>query len=278
MFGHDALAASVLAELPTGMSAHQTEHYVVIYRGDLDYARRVATLFETLHRAFFAFWENQKVPVEPPGSPLVAVIWPDAASYAAHAAEQVGPGSGSMIGYYHLMTNRMVTYRIEDIERSVATLVHEATHQLAFNCSLQTRLADNPLWVSEGLAMFFESPDLASSRGWRGVGRVNVVNLRRYRAGIGRRAEDSLQNLIATDAPFADPSAAGDAYGQSWALTYFLIRTRRDDYLRYLQTLSSNLPLRSSDGRARLQAFQEAFGPIDQLEAAFRRYMLKVRG
>src|SRR5690606_26419230 len=36
------------------------------------------------------------------------------------------------------------------------TLIHEATHQLAFNLGLHSRLGETPRWVVEGLAMLFE--------------------------------------------------------------------------------------------------------------------------
>ena len=38
------------------------------------------------------------------------------------------------------------------------------------NTGLQTRYADNPFWVSEGLAVFFETPDLRSKNGWNAIG------------------------------------------------------------------------------------------------------------
>ena len=47
------------------------------------------------------------------------------------------------------------------------TVIHEATHQIAFNCGLHTRYADNPLWLTEGMALYFETPDLRSRSGWR---------------------------------------------------------------------------------------------------------------
>ena len=50
--------------------------------------------------------------------------------------------------------------------RTVSTIVHEATHQIAFNCGLHTRLSDCPRWFSEGIAMYFETPDLRSAKGW----------------------------------------------------------------------------------------------------------------
>ena len=47
-----------------------------------------------------------------------------------------------------------------EAERQIATILHEACHQIAFNTGLQTRLGDYPLWVSEGIATFFEATDL----------------------------------------------------------------------------------------------------------------------
>ena len=66
-----------------------------------------------------------------------------------------------------------------EAEQSVATIIHEATHQIAFNSGLQTRFADVPLWVSEGMAVFFETPDLQSAKGWRTIGAVNTTRLDR---------------------------------------------------------------------------------------------------
>ena len=66
-------------------------------------------------------------------------------------------------------------------ERTVATIVHEATHQLAYNTGLQTRYAGNPMWVSEGIAVYFETPDLDSARGWRYIGAINRLHLNHFR-------------------------------------------------------------------------------------------------
>ena len=62
-----------------------------------------------------------------------------------------------------------------DWSETERTIVHEAVHQLAYNSTLQRRMADNPYWVSEGLATYFESPDLNSLRGWRNIGAINTV-------------------------------------------------------------------------------------------------------
>ena len=107
---------------------------------------------------------------------------------------------------------------------NVATIVHEATHQLAYNSGLQTRYADNPLWLSEGLAMFFETPDFRSDKGWRKVGSVHPVRLRHFRKALDSRPPDRLERLLRGDAAFRDPETAGTAYAEAWSLSYYLLR------------------------------------------------------
>ena len=87
----------------------------------------------------------------------------------------------------------------------VATIVHEATHQIAFNCGLQTRLSDIPLWLCEGMAVYFEAPDLASSRGWRGIGRVNYPRLTTFRRNQPTWRRDTLVTMLADNQRFRDP-------------------------------------------------------------------------
>ena len=89
-------------------------------------------------------------------------------------------------------------------EPLVATIIHEATHQIAFNCGLQTRFADIPLWVSEGIAVYFETPDLTNSKGWKEIGAVNRPRLDRFREYLTRRPADSLSTLISDDTRLRD--------------------------------------------------------------------------
>ena len=130
-----------------------------------------------------------------------------------------------------------------DAERMVATIVHEATHQLAFNCGLQNRYADIPVWLSEGMAIYFETPDLQSSTGWRTIGSVNRVRLQGFREYLPRRKSESLKTLLMDDDRMRDPRTALDAYAEAWALNYFLIRQRPKQYVEYLKILEQKPPL-----------------------------------
>ena len=165
-----------------------------------------------------------------------------------------------------------------NLERNIATIIHEGTHQLAYNCGMQTRFADNPMWVSEGLAMFFESPDMSSPRGWRGIGRVNQVNLRRWRNYLPHRPEESLATLLADDMRFRNASTAEDAYGEGWALTYFLIKTKRKEYTAFMKRLSAGKPLATKSARERIDIFEESFGmTLTQADKALKTYMRRLR-
>lgn len=76
-------------------------------------------------------------------------------------------------GYYSITSNRMVLYDRPLTEAAwfsnSTVIMHEATHQLAFNVGIHQRLSQTPLWVAEGLASLFEAkgyfdPMLSSSR------------------------------------------------------------------------------------------------------------------
>ena len=223
-------AQRLLAELPPGFRIHQTANYVICYNTSEAYAEWCGGLYERLYRAFYSFWKNQGWDLRKPQFPLVALVFDDRASYAQYAEKELGDATSSIIGYYNMRTNRVTMYDLTGIdelrerqrgvssaahinqilsqpaaERTVATIVHEATHQLAYNSGLQTRFAGNPTWVSEGIAVYFETPDLRSSRGWRNIGSVNRLHLQQFQRSLNNRPDDALLKLLTDDARFRDP-------------------------------------------------------------------------
>ena len=159
----------------------------------------------------------------------------------------------------------------------VSTIVHEATHQIAFNCGLQTRLSDIPLWLCEGMAVYFEAPDLTSSRGWRGIGRVNYPRLETFRRNLPNWRRDSLVTLLADNRRFRDPSTAIAAYADAWALNYYLIKYRSQEYAAYLKMLAEKPPLVEDDPDTRLAEFKQHFGDLKSLERDFLKQMSRRR-
>lgn len=272
-------------QLPTGFNVYKTKHYVLVYNTSDIYVKWVAELFERLHRNFYNYWKSRGFKLEEPRFPLVAVVFSNKASYLAYAQREIGDSAQAMIGYYNMKTNRMVTYDLTGVdglvpsgtrissdavirqilsqpqaERTVATIVHEAVHQLAYNSGLQARLAANPLWLSEGLAMYFETPDAKSSKGWGAIGKVNQHNLRLFAQFVPSRPVDSLLTLISDDKRLRESTTAGQAYPESWALTYFLMNTYSKQFVEYLKELAELPPLGEVPQRDRIEQFKKHFG------------------
>ena len=274
----DEIQSRLENELGQGFAEYRTQHYVICYNSTEAYAKQVGALFEQLYRSFFIFWKNQRWELPEPKYPLVAVVLRDHESFLSYATNDIGDTAKSVIGYYHLGSNRMITFNVPDWERNVATIIPEATHQLAYNCGMQRRFADNPMWVSEGLAMFFETPDRRNPRNWRAIGSINQVNLRRWIQAYPRRTSDSLVTLLADDMRYRTSGEATAAYAEGWALTYFLIKTKRKEYVKYLRLLSEGKYLAEKTKRQRIDEFEECFDmTLEQTERAFLAYMRRLR-
>jgi Protein of unknown function (DUF1570) len=293
----DEIGKQLAAELPE-FKSHATQHYLIYYNTSTAYARWVGGLFEGLHKAFYTYWSQRGAVLHEPEFPLVALVFDGQSSFAKHAHQEIGERAASIIGYYSLKTNRVTmcdltgveansslsernaSARIHQIlsqpaaERNVATIVHEATHQLAFNSGLQTRYADMPFCISEGIAMYFETPNLESTKGWRNVGAVNRVNLGIFRRYLPRRPAGSLETLLTDDKRFSNSATDDDAYAEAWALSYFLLQKRAKVYVKYLAALAEQKPLVDVEPAERIRTFQQFFGEdLSGLEGEFLRYM-----
>ena len=292
------LAAELDRSVAPGFQVTQTRHYTIVSSADPRFSRWVGTLFERLRTAFVAYWKGRGVKLSDAEFPLVAIVLRDRSQFSKFAVSDAKLDPSSATGYYSILSNRIVLYdiarlpgrppaatsveiqrRLATAPRAIATVVHEAAHQVAYNCGLNRRLADNPLWLVEGMAVFFETPDLRSRSGWRTVGKVNVPRLVRFADFVGRRRRPgSLQTLVRSDRRLREGESVADAYAEAWALNYFLLRTRRKQYAAYLKTVSAKPLLRWDTPETRQSDFEAAFGEDwDELDRVFLKYMSRVR-
>ena len=293
----DELSRELRNQLGDRFEIVTTRHYVVATSAGKPYALWCAALFERLLVAFTNYWRQRGLELTEPEFPLIAVVLRNERDFANFASSDVGPQVASAKGYYSIEHNRIVLYDLTAGDRApaatpgeiarrvaaspfnIATVIHEATHQMAFNSGLHTRLADNPLWVTEGMAMYFETPDLTSRTGWKSVGQVNDLRQRQFLEALARRrGPGSLRKLLESDQRFTDPEQSGDAYAEAWALTYFLARTRPREYVAYLKRLGEKPRLVWDEPKDRIQLFAETFGDnLDQFDADFVRYLKKLK-
>lgn len=169
-------------------------------------------------------------------------------------------------------SNKWGTAGLEDLRN---TIIHEGTHQVAFNRGLHSRIGSNPRWVVEGLAMVFESEGLRSGTG-RQTDRLNrerFLWFNEYRKK--RRAKKSLATFLKSDQLFQ--TAALDAYSEAWALSFYLLETRPRKYIRYLKLVSRNSRGRNYTGSERLQDFRRLFHEnLEWLEVDYLRFYDKL--
>ncbi len=299
------LSRQLLEELPEGFKIHSTDHYLVAYETERAYAKWIGNLYEgKLKKSFKRFWKNRKfrIKAQEPDFPLVAIIFANKVSFTAWMQRELGQPPGDTLAYYNIMTNRVAMYDLaagrgngvsqnRDFDailrdpRSipmVTTIIHEGTHQLMFNTGLQTRLADTPYWLNEGIAMFFETPDLMKKQGWRGPGKTNHERLGRMLQFAKKRPTNSLQTLIETDKRLqAGGLESANAYAESWAMIHFLINRKPERFTEYLKHLSEKKRdvvvdpnFINTRAKKRISDFKTFFGEdLSKLDAEFLDYV-----
>jgi hypothetical protein len=151
------------------------------------------------------------------------------------------------------------------------TMIHEATHQVAFNVGLHSRTRANPQWVVEGLATVFEPDGMRiSSKGRDVKHRINRERHVWFQNYVKRRPANSLGDFVESDDLFK--KATLDAYSQAWALSFFLIETRPRKYATYLKRLAAG------SGKDRTKLFAEVFGTNTRmLEAEMLRFFRRLK-
>ena len=296
----EQLGQRLLPEAKTRLPDQQfevvkTKHYVICTSAGRKYAEWCGELLERLFRAFLLHWKQKKVELSEPAHPLPIVILANRQQFAQYATADEGPSAAESQGYYSIKSNRVVLFDLTATSQSapakstaeinrkiaaspfnVATVVHEATHQIAFNSGMHTRMADNPLWVTEGMAMYFETPDLRSRSGWRTIGKPNRVRSNQLKDAIRkkRRSSELFTSILSEDKPFLDAKNAADSYAEAWALTYFVIKTRREQYSKYIKRLQEKKRLFWDKPEDRLREFEECFeAQAADIEKEYLRYM-----
>lgn len=272
------LAQLLLADLGEEFTVTQTEHYLILANSNEDYAEFCGKLLEKVHTEFTELMRELEVPLRLPEQPLPVLIFASTAEFQAHA-ERMHPevSFDETPGFYSvrdnlvllqdltrdrgLKTSAAIRRKLADQPLQLATIVHEAVHQLAFNSGVQVRLADNPVWFSEGLALCFEQTSTRTALLWT---RPNLVNARHHPEFV-RIAGDSdafipLQELIQQDLFFQQSQTAPAAYAESWALTTWLLRERPKQLAAWIARLSQLKPLQAVAPADRAAMFLDTIG------------------
>jgi hypothetical protein len=292
----DELGNDLLLQVPNGFEIHQTEHYVICSNSSEEYSEFVGKLLEKVLDQYFKFMSEQEINIRQPAAKLPVIILQSEAEFKEFAASQHPETSfEDTPGYYSLRENQVllqnltrdrslrsstaIRKRLADQPLQVATMVHEAIHQLAFNTGLQIRMADNPVWLSEGLALYFEPIAARSSNLWTRPGLVSdrhhpvfVTNSENGTARIPFR------DLLSTDKAFLSADTVAMAYAESWGLTSYLFRQQKEGMKKYLTKISQRKPLQRVSPEERVAEFEDSFGKSsDEIERETVSFVRRLR-
>jgi len=267
------LRAELLRELGRGFSVSGTGHYVVAH--PVGERNRWPQRFEDLYRSFVHYFSVRGFKLKEPDVPLIGVVCGDRRQFARYTSAPPG-----VLGFYSLRTNRITLYDISraegfaDWHKTDKTILHEATHQAAFNTGIHSRYVAPPTWVAEGLATLFEAPGVYDSRHYPNrEDRINQSRLDDFRRLVlPQHSPELIQTLVADDRLFR--SAPGPAYAESWALTFYLVETQSRKYADYVARTAARPPFTEYTAQQRLADFTAVFGDNwPMLEARLLRFI-----
>lgn len=243
-----------------------------------------AAPFEELYGRFHAYFRSRGMQLESPDFPMVAVVLRTRGEFdrfltTYHSYDR------QVLGYYNPRSNRIITYdqaggksRSKEWFFNTSTIIHEATHQTAFNTGLHSRYAPVPRWISEGLAMLFEAKGVNNSMYYGKqedrINRDRLVSLKRfYQQGA---VKGKLRSLILSDDLFrSNPQLA---YALSWGTTFYLSEKRPTKYMMFLKNDASRSDFQGYSSKQRAQDFARVFGnDVRGLEARMEQFFTDLK-
>ncbi len=254
-----------------------TGHFLVVHPvGQKQWAER----FEDMYRSCIMYFSVRGFQISNPQFPLVAIVFPTQDDFRRYAAHESIPAGAGLLGYYSPQTNRVALFDIgdgksnsEQGKQNLATVVHEASHQTAFNTGIHSRWSPPPRWVAEGLGTMFEAPGVGDSRSYPSEhDRVNQGRLKDFKQLLSKRKPAAFVDLINSDRQFdRDPVTA---YAEAWAFTFFLVEKMPRDYAKYLAKTASRPAFMAYSSAQRLKDFTDVFGDnMAMLDARFLRFI-----
>lgn len=292
----EQMAGLLQEQMGDTFQAVETEHFLLCSQASELYTEYCGKLLERVHDEYYEFCADHKLPVQPLAVKLPVIIFRDPATLREFAVRQHPETDFSSVpGYYSIRHNQMLisgaaaakTYRratdvtreVRKHRRDIETVVHEAVHQLAFNSGLQIRYADNPMWLSEGLAVYFESTSGRSSLGWSRPGEVSRLHLPTIKPARPLAALPvSLAALATSVQPFQQEELTAFAYAESWAMVHYLASRRADGLAGLIQAYQSAAPGAGLGADRHVQILEQALGEsLADAEVSVLKYVQRLR-
>lgn len=262
------LALELHAEFGRQYSVKQDPPYLIVAHPGR--AAAWSKRFRNIVHSFRIYCSTHGIKIRPIEFPLTAVVFGTQREFLRYANLESAKLPPNCVGYYSQKSNRIVMFESPtgkntdgnngNNTETIATICHEATHQLAFNTGLHQRLSATPLWLAEGFATMFESPLLAGLNTKEGSSRWPESRRQDWRdlAKKPNTLANLIDSLIREDTKFE--SNPMDAYCASWAMVAYLSQRRSNEFSQFVERMASMPPYQDYSALARIQDFREVFG------------------
>ena len=276
------MRSQLVGEFGSGYEVTGLGHYLVVH----PVGRRDAWAprFEELYRSFITYFSSRGFQLQEPRYPLVAVVYPHQADFERQIRRDSFTPPGNILGYYSPTTNRINMYDVTadkkgyDWTVNADTIIHEATHQTAFNVGIHHRFGTMPQWIVEGLGTMFEARGVWNSKTFSSqTDRINRGKLDAFRKyARGRRDKNAIANLVCYDHLFKnDPEAA---YCEAWALTFFLSEAEPQKFQRFVAKTAASKAFTEYTSPQRLKDFTDIFGTnLGMLDSRMQRFLQSLK-
>jgi len=280
------LKAALAKEYGKDFKVTETGHYMIVHSCSVDTAREAGKLLNRAQGQFFFFFERKSgFKLQKPKQPLIAVVFEDRRQYQEHVSKFIGRTAEMTLGVFIPSVNRIYLYnafggdegrRVEMaskvnsqfarqmsghmLEQNISTLIHEAIHQVAYNTGFHNRkLVELPLWLVEGMAMYFETTDVNAKHGWKGGKTINPGRAELFRASYRNYERGFIEDLLVRDDRLRDPATASEGYALAWTFTYYLLKHHQKEYMDFVKLINARKEFSSYSRSARLADFEKAF-------------------
>jgi hypothetical protein len=280
-FNSSEMKSVLQKEFGKAFDVSTTRHYLVVHpAGERD---QWANRFEDLYKRFVHYFTVRGFSPKEPPYPMVAIVFRNEQEYFQHAAKGGTPMRPGTLGHYDPDSNRVYLFDATanstvDWSLNADTIIHEATHQTAFNVGIHQRFAAAPRWMVEGLATMFEARGVWDAHSDQTqadrINRGRLMDFHNY--ATTRRKPGALAQMLSADHVFKSDVTA--AYAEAWALSFYLCETQPRLYATYLEKTALREPFGDYSAAERMADFQSVFGnEMRMFETKFLRYMEEVK-
>ncbi len=241
----------------------RSHHFTIITNTSKKLAGQISQALEQQYKDFVFRFQVRKAPKQP----LPVKIFAERAEFKKYTSVNANKGTSERAaGYFDPNRVEIVLFWSDDPEDVLQTLYHEVTHY--FVSLYMGPRAYAPMWLDEGLAVYFEASLFKDGR--LETGRIPHGRLLELQEAIKAGKHHPLRKLMG----MKDYGPGGYdllGYAEGWSVVYFFAKSagghNAKNFGRYMDEIKK--------GRRHQDAFKKAFNATpEQLEAAWKPFVM----